>query len=435
MGALGGVPRHRRRRCRSSRRRGGRGRAAAGAPSRARPCCPRRSGAACSSTDAASCSTASSGEVGRASGSSASGPSGVVVMSATLPGRRDSRSPSVGCGCPTTRRRPSGSFPRSDARTHGSPGARRASLSWTRPARGCFPALAGTAPTRSARCGRWTSPPAGDAGRRPARAAGGRGRAAVPGRAGPARAQPRGRRRASSATPPTGTPRSRPSRSPAGCGWPTSAPTAAVRELPAAGAVIDPRPDPTGTLGRLRRRRRRCTSWASDGTRRPRPRGRPRRRTSPGAWPSSSPPRRWAATAATGGRPTATRVLAARVDESPVQRWYIADPAQPVDAGHRGALPGGRQRRRRGDAARPAPRRRPRRRRPGTAPPSPTSPPSPGRRPERVVQVMSRDQRTGRGPARSTRPPARPRCCSSSRTRSGSTSSPASRPCCRTAAW
>ena len=41
-------------------------------------------GSASASTDSASCSTASSGEVGRASGSSANGPSGVVVMSPTL---------------------------------------------------------------------------------------------------------------------------------------------------------------------------------------------------------------------------------------------------------------------------------------------------------------------------------------------------------------
>ena len=208
-----------------------------------------------------------------------------------------------------------------------------------------------------------------------------------------------------------------------------------VRELPAVGAVIDPRPDPTGTLGRLRGRRRAARRGASTAG------GRtarwPRRETdrSRWGWPSSSPPRRWAATAATGGRPDGDALLAARVDEAPVQRWYIADPAHPDRRPPRSRYPAAGSANAdvtlhvlRLDGARAevdlGPRRVPLpRRRLLVA----------GRQP--LVQVMSRDQRHAAGPARSTRPPGRPRCCASRRDPSGSTSSPACRPCCPTAAW
>ena len=70
--------------------------------------------------------------------------------------------------------------------------------------------------------------------------------------------------------------------------------SAAARELPVTGPVFDPRPDPTGPPRRLRqrlvaadrraRRRAVAASWPAS----------PTIPTSPGARPSSSPPRRWA---------------------------------------------------------------------------------------------------------------------------------------------
>ena len=53
-------------------------------------------------------------------------------------------------------------------------------------------------------------------------------------------------------------------------------------------------------------------------------------RRSHGAAPTSSPPRRWTASAATGGAPTARALAVTRVDTAPVQRWHIADPADPA---------------------------------------------------------------------------------------------------------
>ena len=271
-------------------------------------------------------------------------------------------------------------------------------------------------------------------GGRPARDAGGRGRAAVPGRAGPARAQPGGRRGhrrlrdrpgrhggGLRALQPAVAGRSRP-RQPAACASCRRSARSSTRAptRPAAGSPTRP------TAA--------CTSWAPTGRARA-PSRPPRSRTSRGAWPSSWPPRRWAATAATGGPPTATRSLAARVDESPVQRWYIADPATPVDAGHRGALPGGRQRRRRRDAARPAPRRRPHRRHLG-----PRRLPLPHVRASwstagAVVQVMSRDQRRAEVRAVDPATGATSLLLRAVATRCGWTSSPACRPCCPTGAW
>ena len=48
--------------------------------------------------------------------------------------------------------------------------------------------------------------------------------------------------------------------------------------------------------------------------------------------PTSSPPRRWTATAATGGARTASALAVTRVDTAPVQRWHLGDPADPAAA-------------------------------------------------------------------------------------------------------
>ena len=166
--------------------------------------------------------------------------------------------------------------------------------------------------------------------------------------AGPPRAAARGRARASSATPPT-----RPStlaafalsgrlwrRRPARRRRPAS--------CPAAGPVIDPRPSPDGQPGRVRRRRRaarRATPTASGDRALAEPGAEP---TSPGGWPSSSRPRRWTATAASGGRRTADRaarragrrVAGRSAGTSPTRRTPRREP-------RRVALPGRRHRQRR----------------------------------------------------------------------------------------
>ena len=149
------------------------------------------------------------------------------------------------------------------------------------------------------------------------------------------------------------------------------------------------------------------------------------RRRSPGAAPSSSPPRRWTASAATGGARTATALAVARVDTAPVQRWYIADPADPARRPRELRLPGGRH------APTPTSRctSRPRRRRSSTSSGTATAFPyladvhwsdgRPDRRPcSRATSARSRC-------SRSTRPPARRRCCSTTTTTPGSSSCPA----------
>ena len=83
-------------------------------------------------------------------------------------------------------------------------------------------------------------------------------------------------------------------------------PEPVVRELPAEGPVVDPRPDPAGRRVAYAAKAARCTSSAPTG----RATGPWSLRTGPrctGGSPSSSPPRRWAATAGSGGRPTARR--------------------------------------------------------------------------------------------------------------------------------
>jgi dipeptidyl-peptidase-4 len=101
----------------------------------------------------------------------------------------------------------------------------------------------------------------------------------------------------------------------------------AVRELPAVGAVIDPHPDPTG----------RWVAYAADGGLHVVAADGTGARTLAAAEKSDVS---WGVAefvaAEEMGRhrgywwsPTGDAVLAARVDESPVQRWYIADPANP----------------------------------------------------------------------------------------------------------
>ncbi len=111
-----------------------------------------------------------------------------------------------------------------------------------------------------------------------------------------------------------------------------------------------------------------------------------------GGRPSSSPPRRWAGPAATGGRPTA-RPSWPPGSTVAGARWWIADPAPARASAGRGRLPGGRYGQRRGLAlgARP---RRPRQEISWDRERAPL----PGRRawpePERIVlTVQSRDQR------------------------------------------
>ncbi len=74
-----------------------------------------------------------------------------------------------------------------------------------------------------------------------------------------------------------------------------------IRRLPAAGAVVDPRPDPTRPAGRLRRQRRAAAGGAGTGRS-------PRRPEEAFGWPSTSPPNRWAG--ASGGPRTASRCSA-----------------------------------------------------------------------------------------------------------------------------
>ena len=71
-------------------------------------------------------------------------------------------------------------------------------------------------------------------------------------------------------------------------------------------------------------------------------RGRPS--VSVGSAPTSSPPRRWTASAGYWWSPDGQRIAACRVDNAPVQRWYIADPADPADppSEHRATRPPGR---------------------------------------------------------------------------------------------
>ena len=119
-------------------------------------------------------------------------------------------------------------------------------------------------------------------------------------------------------------------------GDPAAAGTA-VRELPAAGAVIDPRPDPTGTW----------VAYAADGALHAvRTDGEDARVLAPreGAFVAWGVAEFVAAEEMERYRgywwsPDGVALLAARVDESPVNRWFIADPANPSTAATEIAYP------------------------------------------------------------------------------------------------
>ena len=122
--------------------------------------------------------------------------------------------------------------------------------------------------------------------------------------------------------------------------------------------------------------------------------------------------------------PDGRTVLAARVDESRVQRWHLHDPAQPEPAPTAVAYPPAGSPERRGHPAPARPRRRLGRRALG-----PGDLPVPGRR---VVGRRRRPADHRAAPARSstawcwrsTRAPARPRCTPSWPTRAGWSRSP-----------
>ena len=144
-----------------------------------------------------------------------------------------------------------------------------------------------------------------------------------------------------------------------------------VRELPATGPVIDPRPDPTGSAGRLR----------GDGGLHVVDVDGAGSRTLAGR---EGPEVSWGVAEFVAAEemdrfrgywwsPDGTALLATRVDESPVQRWHVADPAHPANPPAGARLPRRRQRQRRGDRARPGPGRLADRRDAGTARRSRTS--------------------------------------------------------------
>lgn len=121
--------------------------------------------------------------------------------------------------------------------------------------------------------------------------------------------------------------------------WITDVHTGVTRELPASEAVIDPRPDPTGTW----------VAYVGDGSLHvvrvdgsdARVLAGPERDDVDVSWGlaefvASEEMERYRGY---WWSPDGTTVLAARVDETPVQRWYIADPANPATEPVRVAYP------------------------------------------------------------------------------------------------
>lgn len=114
--------------------------------------------------------------------------------------------------------------------------------------------------------------------------------------------------------------------------WVTDLATGTTRELPAAGPVIDPRPDPTGSWVAYAADRS-LHAVRVDGS-----------QTRVLAAPDADEPSvSWGVAEFVAAEemerfrgywwaPDGSAVLAARVDEAPVQRWHIADPANPGSA-------------------------------------------------------------------------------------------------------
>ena len=119
----------------------------------------------------------------------------------------------------------------------------------------------------------------------------------------------------------------------------------AVRELVVPGPVLDPAPDPTGVAHRVRDRRR----AAHPGR---------RRRRRPARWPAGGPRVTYGLAEFVAAEemdrmrgywwsPDGAAAPGRAGRRSPVQRWYIADPANPDRPADRVALPRGRHRQRR----------------------------------------------------------------------------------------
>ena len=239
---------------------------------------------------------------------------------------------------PLARRRPDGdgcsrdpadTFPRQQA-AHAAVHARRPAERHGRARRapGGVPAAAGPR-TRHRRCGCSTCPRATSGGGRPAALLAG-DPTDLPPRSGCGASGPGRARRGSPATPPTPPPRG--GRRAAGHLVVADLATrhGGARRRSRARDRPPARPDGrAGGVGATGAALGRSTS-----TTRPRPGCWPARTTprSAGASRSSSPPRRWTATAATGGRPTAPRCSSPGSTTRPVQRWWIADPAHPDQA-------------------------------------------------------------------------------------------------------
>jgi dipeptidyl-peptidase-4 len=112
--------------------------------------------------------------------------------------------------------------------------------------------------------------------------------------------------------------------------WAADLASGAARELPATGPVLDPRPDPTATW----------VAYAGSGAMRLTHLGSGEQRVLAEPDGPSAAPVTWGLAEFVAAEemdrhrgywwgPDGTALIAARVDESPVQRWHIADPANP----------------------------------------------------------------------------------------------------------